>query len=138
MLLLAESYSYLDVTPWPAAAAATATRKFVLLYHALETEAIAKQADSVFWRVKPKFHLFIELVEFVAVQQGSPKAFWTYRDEDFGGQLSKLAARRGGVRNPATIALQLLRCFCCLDRIENLDIQCDCEKHRLKQWQLKI
>ena len=122
VLLLAEIYSYLDVTPWPAAAAATATRKFVLLYRALETEAIAKQADSVFWRVKPKFHLFIELVEFVAVQQGSPKAFWTYRDEDFGGQLSKLAARRGGVRNPATIALQLLRCFCCLDRIENLDI----------------
>ena len=122
VLLLAEVYSYLDVNPWPAQAAATATRKFVLLYQSLEAEALAKQEGSLYWRVKPKFHLFIERVEFVAVEQGSPKAFWTYRDEDFGGQLSKLAARRGGVRNPATIALQLLRCFCCLDRLDDLNI----------------
>ena len=53
---------------------------------ALVTEALAMDPKSKSWRVKPKLQLFCsELVEFVAPFKGSPKSFWTYRDEDFRG-----------------------------------------------------
>ena len=62
--------------------------KFALLYCALETTA----TNDWSWRVKPKLHMFLELCS-----EGSrPATFWTYRDEDFGGSVSRLSRRRGG------------------------------------------
>lgn len=117
MAMLAELYTFLDEVPWPADRAAVLARKFVLLYCALGREAMAKSTDgtSVYWRFKPKFHLFLELVEFVAPDQGCPKLFWTYRDEDYGGYLSKLAARKGGQRTAEKIALRVLQAVVLLE-----------------------
>ena len=71
-------------------------RKFALLLVALEQEAQALSPGTRRWRVKPKLHLFQELCEMVAAEKGSPRLFWCYRDEDFGGFLQKMSGLRGG------------------------------------------
>ena len=100
------------MTPYPAEKASLACRKFACLYVALETEALAINPNSKSWRVKPKLHLFQELIEYVAPLRGSPKAYWTYRDEDVGGWLAEVGSRRGGLKTAATTALRLLQRFC--------------------------
>jgi hypothetical protein len=59
-------------------------KRFVLLYDALT------QRHPAFFRCKPKLHLFVHLT-----QESDPKANWTYRDEDFGGTVSRISRRRG-------------------------------------------
>lgn len=80
-------------------------RSFCLLYVALE-EAFQ---DQGLWKVKPKMHLFQELVE---LSSGRPSSTWTYRDEDFGGSLALMARSRGGANNPPRTAQMILTKFC--------------------------
>ena len=79
--------------------------KFALLYCALETTA----TNDWSWRVKPKLHMFLELCS-----EGSrPATFWTYRDEDFGGSVSRLSRRRGGPLRAKAFSSNLLQRFKC-------------------------
>ena len=81
------------------------SRKFCMLYVALETLL----GDDGLWRVKPKFHLFQELVE---MSPGCPSATWTYRDEDFGGSLALMARSRGGANNASRTPNMIITKFC--------------------------
>ena len=62
------------------------------------------------FRFKPKWHLFQELCEMSG--DLCPSTAWTYRDEDFGGSLAKLARRRGGLNSAATSGHLVLQKFC--------------------------
>ena len=64
------------------------TTRFASLYVALGRMS----ANPLHWRPKPKLHLFLELGHM----GGSPSMCWTYRDEDYGGMVARLARRRGG------------------------------------------
>jgi hypothetical protein len=88
--------------------ASSACVKFCQLYASLEEEALA-QGDELSWRCKPKLHMFQELIEFLGPEAGSPRHFWTYQDESWGGWLSKTATRRGGPKLAAATALNMLR-----------------------------
>ena len=77
--------------------------KFALQYVALETA----HAGTRNWRIKPKLHMFLELCS-----EGSrPSLFWTYRDEDFGGTVSRLARRRGGLCSAHGMSTNFLQRF---------------------------
>ena len=69
-----------------------AATSFCLLYQALETFAEGKRA--VGWRIKPKFHMWLELCHMGS----NPTANWVYRDEDFGGYAASVFRRRGGIK----------------------------------------
>ena len=85
-------------------------RRFAALYVQLERY----HPDD--WRVKPKLHLFLELCEFVAPLRGSPTLFWTYRDEDAGGECAHMANRRGGPHTAKAVASSLLSRFIARNR----------------------
>lgn len=105
---LLEFYLLLGLPEWNASCAAAAARKCCLLYSALGTEA-RMAGDSPFWRVKPKFHLWVELAEFQSPLLGNPASFWTYKDEDFVGYVAGLASSRGGPKTAASTALKALQ-----------------------------
>ena len=71
--------------------------EFCLIYRAL-----AYAPDNKAWYLKPKLHMFQELA-MEAFDAGNPTNYWTYKDEDFMGIISKMSTSRGGGRNPATI-----------------------------------
>ena len=98
----------ISTEPFNAAVAADACRKTCLLFVSLENEALAR-GDEKSWRVKPKMHMFQELTEYLGPELGTPRNYWTYRDEAWGGWLSKTAERRGGAKWAASVALNLLQ-----------------------------
>lgn len=49
--------------------------------------------DDRAWRIKPKMHLFMHITSDSSI----PRLYWTYRDEDFGGSVARMARRRGGL-----------------------------------------
>jgi hypothetical protein len=122
ILQLSLVYKALDQNPWPAREAAAAARKFMLLYAALQAEQVAINEASVFWKIKPKHHLMLELIEFIAPVQGNPREYWCYADEDFGGWLVRLAARRGGARNPQKIALDLFKSIVGMEHMTDVEM----------------
>ena len=63
--------------------------------------------DDTAWRVKPKLHMLLELCS-----EGSrPSTFWTYRDEDFGGSVSRMVRRRGGLLSVRAFSKSLIDKF---------------------------
>eukprot|EP00959_Pyramimonas_sp_CCMP1952_P090876 1902365-Pyramimonas_sp.AAC.1 len=60
--------------------------RHVFLYIELFREAASKDADTIYWRLYPKHHIFIHLVEKQTAEQGSPKESWNYSDEAEIGQ----------------------------------------------------
>ena len=60
---LLDFYVLLGLPKWDPDAAAEACRKCCVHYHALSLEAAGGE-DSLFWRQKPKMHLFQELAEY--------------------------------------------------------------------------
>lgn len=109
-----------DITkaaPLDVESAANASRRFCLLYVALEREAL-EQGDPLSWRVKPKLHMFAELTQVAIRTAGAPQLFWTYQDEGWNSWLAQTGRRRGGCNVPATTALTLLQRFrACLDML---------------------
>ena len=89
------------------------SRKFCTLYVALEQSSRGRR-----WRVKPKLHMFQEMAEYTAA--GQPSLFWTYRDEDFGGALARIAKRRGGYNSPKALSLNVLQHFAARYRVPRL------------------
>jgi len=94
--------------PYDAPRAAAAGRHFCLLFAALEKEAL-NSGNNRAWRVKPKLHLFAELIEYTAPEAGSPGLFWTYLDESWGGTLANAGARRRGPKFASSSAMNLIR-----------------------------
>jgi hypothetical protein len=82
---------------------AQSSRRFCVLAVAMEARSRSK-----LWGLKPKLHLFQELCE---TADSNPSLSWTYRDEDFGGSLAGLAARRGGADTPMALAKTVLYKF---------------------------
>ena len=80
--------------------------KFAIQYVALHD--FLNPADGKAWRIKPKLHLWLHICS----DNSMPRLTWTYRDEDFGGSVARMARRRGGI----------LRCgptsSTCLDRFK--------------------
>lgn len=102
---LAKCYDCLSSSQHSQQVMADSCRSFCLLYCRLE----ARSENALFWRVKPKMHLMQELCER---SNGSiPSMSWCYRDEDFGGTMSKLCRRRGGKNSPMATGTQALTIF---------------------------
>ena len=63
--------------------------------------------DNGSWRIKPKLHQFLEICS-----DGSwPSANWNYRDEDFGGNMSRMSRRRGGLLSTLSTSRALITRF---------------------------
>ena len=97
-------------SPYPAARAGELSRKIALLYTGLEHEALA-QGDVMAWRCKPKVHLMQELIEYQSHVAGSPCEYWTYKDETWGGWVSRACMRRGGKKTATNVAYSGIKRF---------------------------
>ena len=64
-------------------------------------------ADSASWRIKPKLHLFLHITSDSSI----PRLTWTYRDEDFGGSVARMARRRGNLLNCKSTSESVLTRF---------------------------
>ena len=87
--------------------AKSACRRTCMLFGQLASEAAAAKKKA--WVFKPKFHMFVELVEYMAPDMGNPATFWEYKDEDFVGWIAKLATSRGGKNGFTTLATRVLQ-----------------------------
>ena len=94
-------------------------RTLCLLWAGLEKEAFSLGSKE--WNMKPKVHMFQELCEFVAEDQGTPEHFWTYKDESWCGAMAKSAKKRGGANNAGTIGLRLLQRYRAWHKLINTD-----------------
>ena len=63
-----------------------ASKHFAIQYQSLQDHCGPKN-----WKVKPKMHVFLEICS----DGTRPNLCWTYRDEDYGGSVSKLCRQRG-------------------------------------------
>ena len=79
------------------------SRRFALQYVAL-AQAHDGSRD---WVLKPKMHLWLELCS----EDSRPALFWTYRDEDYGGGVARMARRRGGIPSVSAVSRQVLESF---------------------------
>jgi hypothetical protein len=96
-------YTHIDMTPYPAMEVCTHCRALCIKFVALQQEAL-HHGHAKLWKLKPKFHMMQELLEYECVRTGqSPRLFWTYADESWGGQVAKMATRRGGAKSPEAI-----------------------------------
>lgn len=96
---------------------AAASRRFTACWVVLEKYELHQRPGSMRWRVKPKSHMFAELCEFVCLQHGPPRSFWCYRDEDFGGWLTRVAERQGGPNTGSATAARALQRFCAFHQL---------------------
>ena len=93
---------------------ATSCRRFYVLAVAMEA-----RSESKMWGLRPKLHLFQELCE---TAESNPSLTWTYRDEDFGGTLSAMAARRGGADTPLALGRTVLLKFVTRNSLPRMDV----------------
>lgn len=107
-------YDCLSAHKFEAKLLAQNSKQFALLSVALEAFA-----DSKFWRVKPKLHLFQEMCE---CSNSMPSTCWTYRDEDFGGSMAAMSRRRGGRLSPGSFASSLLTKFAIRNKMPRLAV----------------
>ena len=98
---LLDFFVTLNLPSWRPDLAKNACYNVCNMYKALSDESIGKGHDE-FWRMKPKLHLFQELVEYQAQDLGNPRFYWNYVDEDFVGRVAKLAMPRGGPKQATT------------------------------------
>ena len=107
----------LTLDDWKADLAKKTSRSFCMMYKALSDESRRIRGTDIYWKIKPKLHMFQELAEYQSQVLGNPKLFWTYVDEDFVGWIATLAKSRGDPNRR-----QRLQDFCCRD---TLPCQCD-------------
>lgn len=106
-------YNNLSAAAFSAQSLREHSRKFAILYVAMETLACDKQK----WHVTPKLHLFQELCEETGT---CPSLTWTYRDEDMGGTMMQLDRHRGGSNNITASATSTLHRFIAKNRMPAL------------------
>ena len=68
------------------------------------------------WQIRPKLHLFLEL----AKEGGHPSSSWNYREESFGGSVSKQSHRWGGWKSPLAMSRACLTKFCSKERVPKI------------------
>ena len=68
------------------------------------------------WQLRPKLHLFMELCK----EPGPPSSSWNYREESFGGSVSRQAHHRGGLSTMLSMSRATLLKFCCKEAIPRL------------------
>ena len=108
LLLLLDIYMHMSLRPYQSKEVGDSCRRLCILYSSLTTEAEAN-GDDHSWRIKPKMHMMVELLEFQTEQlEGSPTEFWAYMDEDFVGEIAQISSRRGGPAHSATVAEAVL------------------------------
>ena len=78
-------------------------KAFALQYRAL----YRAYGDGVTWRPMPKMHMFLELCS----SRTEPEKFWNYRDEDFGGSVSRQSKMKGSWKKLGTYAKHGLDLF---------------------------
>ena len=72
--------------------------------------------DPKRWQIRPKLHLFLEL----AAEGGQPSASWNYREESFGGSVSKQSHRWGGWKTALSMSRSCLTKFCSKESVPRL------------------
>ena len=108
---LAECYSFL--------ATALQARDDTLLDHALAFHTTLRTLHDVSakrWQLRPKLHMFMEL----CFEGGSPSCSWNYREESFGGSVSRQSHRYGGVATPLAMSKGTLDKFCIKESLPRL------------------
>ena len=68
------------------------------------------------WQMRPKMHLFMEL----CAEEGPPSSSWNYREESFGGSVSRQAHHRGGLASPLSMSRSMLTKFCSKESLPRL------------------
>ena len=100
-------YMCLGIRPFPIDCAKDAGRRVSLTYQHLNEEAKAR--DMQRWAVKPKHHIFMELIEFQLDELGDPMSYWCYKDEDHVGKIAHLGESRGGRGSAALTAARVIK-----------------------------
>ena len=59
------------------------------IYAALSADA--RRNEQKLWEFSPKHHLFQHLCEWQGPEQGNPRFFWVYFDEDLVGKIIEMA-----------------------------------------------
>ena len=105
-VLLMEIYMHFSLRPFQASIVAEHCRRLCILYATLSEDSESEHH----WRIKPKFHLMAELLEYQTQElEGSPSEFWAYMDEDFVGWIARISSRRGGPAGAASVAESVLK-----------------------------
>ena len=112
---LSDAYDCLN--NWNQAKLATSVRKTLKLYKSLRQHALRQDDQTKKWHLKPKCHVWLEMAEYESVTKGNPKHSWCYKDEDFGGYLVKVTARRGGRNVARSVSLNVYERFFALNRL---------------------
>ena len=102
MFHLNQCYEQLSRDVFQSAAMREHSRKFALLFVALE------QLYPKAWHVVPKLHLWQEMNE---MSPSRPSMVWGYRDESFGGYLASLCRKKGGKNSPVAAGRSMLYRF---------------------------
>ena len=105
---LLQFYMSLTVDPFKPELASSSCETFSTFYSALSEEAAKKHDNDVFWKVKPKHHMFCELAQYQCAELGNPSMYWNYSDEYFVGWIASLALSRGGPKNASTTSKKVL------------------------------
>lgn len=66
-------------------------KNFMVLYTQMAEHCAKMSPPRRAWKLTPKFHLFLHLVEIQAVTLGNPRYYWTYMDEDLQGIVKHIA-----------------------------------------------
>ena len=105
---LLDLYLCLGMEPFQPKLGADAARKCCIQYSALHNLAVSSGKDKL-WKIKPKFHMFVELAEYQAANWGDPSFYWAYKDEDFMGWVATMASSKGGPKSAGTVAKSFLQ-----------------------------
>ena len=68
------------------------------------------------WQMRPKLHLLLEL----AAEGGPPSSSWNYREESFGGSVSRQSHHKGGMGTPLAMSRSALTKFCAKEALPRL------------------
>ena len=66
-------------------------KNFFILYTQLAEDSAKSQPPIRAWKLTPKFHLLLHLVEIQSMELGNPRYYWTYMDEDLQQIMKKIA-----------------------------------------------
>ena len=94
--LLCRFYEIVDepgmfLSPSSRTALAKVGHDLFCIYSSLVEEALAAVPPRRAWKATQKFHLFQHLCEWQGPEQGNPRSWWTYADEDLMLHISKIA-----------------------------------------------
>lgn len=70
-------YQLMLTDPYETRAAGEAARHFCMIYSSVSEEA--SNNGTMAWKIKPTFHMFIEIDEFQNNESGDPSRYWAYK-----------------------------------------------------------